>query len=150
MPLDAVDPVTERRIARLAELVSELTGCTEQGAAEALDVDRHPGVAPPRGDEALGVVARAVTEVAATTITVGGAARRGPGRETGTLRLAGYLRREAGAPVIDLRDDVLPEPSDEFRVARYLDRPRPGRPALVEHGSLRRWERSPVAIEPLS
>jgi len=85
-----VETEAERRAARLAELVSGLTGCEKGGALHAVRGNQVQGDV---AGDALEVVARAMVEV--------------------------------DAP-----------PPEGFRFAGYL---REG--ALVQHGSLRRWDR---------
>jgi hypothetical protein len=87
-----VETEAERRAARLAELVSGLTGCEKGGALHAVR-EQHTGADNGRADDALEVVARAMVEVEA------------PPPEG--FRFAGFLREDA----------------------------------LVQHGSLRRWDR---------
>lgn len=86
-----VETEAERRAARLAELVSGLTGCEKGGALHAVREQRNG--ASTQTDDALEVVARAIVEVEA------------PPPEG--FRFAGFLREDA----------------------------------LVQHGSLRRWDR---------
>jgi hypothetical protein len=126
---------------RLAELVASLTGCTPAQASHTVSGLSDQA---PRPDEALELVARAVVAVTdpADRFTRRSWTRPQPAPEP--MRLAGYVRNDSGR-VIDLRDDAYPPPSDDFRVARYLERHTDPR-SLADHGSLRRWERSPVPV----
>ena len=128
--------LTDATTIRMAELVDHLTGAGRADAADAV-VHLHPGGAL-SADAALAVVARAVHELG------------GPASGTGDApRVTRYVR--AGRPlVIDLRDrpgsgSAHDSGAQGLRIARYVP-DRPSRADLVEHRSLRRWERSrPVA-----
>lgn len=132
--------LAETTTARIAELVAHLTGCHPDGAAAAL---ASLGGTDDRRDDPLSLVARAVCQI---TDPAGGSTpsewRRPPARHEG-LRMAGYVR--GGHRVIDLRDSAYPQPTGELRVARYVPEA-PARPGIVEHLSLRRWERTPLTL----
>lgn len=143
----AAERATEGTNARIAELVAQLTGCNPAGAlatVSSLADDRQAAGENETGsvDAALELVARAVFAItepsAARRPTTGTWARKPPATEG--MRLTGYVRTGGRPAVIDLRDDSLPRAPAPLRVARYLDH-RPPRQDLVEHGSLRRWER---------
>ena len=133
--------LAETTTTRIAELVAHLTGCHPDGAAAALaslgDDDDVVG-------EPLALVARAVCQITdpSDRSTHAEWRRAAPPREG--LRMAGYVR-DGGNRVIDLRDSAFPQPTGELRVARYVP-DAPARPAIVEHLSLRRWERTPLHV----
>ena len=143
---DAADAAT----ARIADLVSELTGCDRSGAmatVSSLLTESGPATTV---DGALELVARAVFAIthpsAARRPATGSWARRPPATEG--MRLTGYVRTGGRPAVIDLRGDSQPPAPAPLRVARYLDHRAP-RHDLVDHGSLRRWER-PFRSEPIT
>lgn len=126
---------------RVAELVAQLTGYGTHDARDAVaeahtitSGDRHAVAA-----DALELVARAVQRLG------------GPADGSEAPRMTGYVRSGRGtqAPVIDLREPArcaVEEDADTaqgLRVTPYVGR-RTDRPHLVEHSSLRRWERSTV------
>jgi hypothetical protein len=126
---------------RLAELVASLTGCTPDQAAHTVSGLSDESPTP---EDALALVAKAVVAVTDPADRFTRRAWTRPAPRPEPMRLAGYVRSESGR-VIDLRDESYPPPSDDFRVARYLERHTDPR-NLPDHGSLRRWERSPVQV----
>lgn len=103
----------DRREARLAELVAELSSCDADDALEAVR-------SAPEAEDPLQLVARAVTGVRHRSL-----------EPQDRLRVAGFLRA---------RDQRLPRRAGSGTA--LAERRGETDDHLVHHGSLRRWERS--------
>lgn len=131
--------LAETATTRIAELVAHLTGCHPDGAAAAV-----AALGADDGRDPLALVARAVCRLTDPADCSGGSEWQRPPAPTEGLRVAGYVRGGHDR-VIDLRDAAFPQPTGELRVARYVPEA-PARSGVVEHLSLRRWERTPLAL----
>jgi hypothetical protein len=136
--------LAETTTTRIAELVAHLTGCHPDGAAAALASLASLGDTDGAVDEPLSLVARAVCQITDPRDRSASPEWRRAAPPRDGLRLAGYVR-DGGSRVIDLRDAAFPQPTGELRVARYVP-DAPARPGIVEHLSIRRWERTPLIL----